>query len=59
MKIVQKMEEENEMKIEMKEIPSTDNKEIPSTDNKEIPISNEVSEVTTDQPDVLVSPREQ
>ena len=51
MKIVQKMEEENEMKIEMKEIPSTD--------NKEIPISNEVSEVTTDQPDVLVSPREQ
>ena len=29
MKIVQKMEEENDMKIEMKEIPSTDNKEIP------------------------------
>ena len=51
MKIVQKMEEENDMKIEMKEIPSTD--------NKEIPISNEVSEVTPDQPDVLVSPREQ
>ena len=51
MKIVQKMEEENDMKIEMKEIPSTDNKEIPT--------SNEVSEVTTGEPEVLVSPREQ
>lgn len=51
MKIVQKMEEENDMKIEMKEIPSTDNKETPT--------SNEVAEVTTGEPEVLVSPREQ
>ena len=51
MKIVQKMEEENDMKIEMKEIPSTD--------NKETPISNEVAEVTTGEPEVLISPREQ
>ena len=51
MKIVQKMEEENDMKIEMKEIPSTENKDIPS--------SNEVAEVTTGEPEVLVSNTEQ
>ena len=51
MKIVKKMEEENDAKIEMKEIPSTDNKEIPT--------SNEVAEVTTGEPEVFVSPTEQ
>ncbi len=39
------------LKIEMKEIPSTENKDIPS--------SNEVAEVTTGEPEVLVSNTEQ
>lgn len=45
MKMVKQMEEENAEKIEMQEIPSS----VP----KETPVSNEVSEVTTGQPDVL------
>lgn len=51
MKMVKKMEDENAEKIEMKEIPSTENKDIPS--------SNEVAEVTTGEPEVLVSNTEQ